>query len=155
MASIKVATGLKTYDVEDQYGNVRGQIRFNPSDINFINRLTQMEEKLTGYINEYDKLQDEVVAGATSDERSEAVQALAALAFYDKQTKAVINETFGDENLADVVFGGENAFNIFEGQTFIERFLEGVLPIIKADVEAATNDINKHVSKYTAQIHEK
>ena len=153
MASIKVATGIKTYDVEDQYGNVRGQIKFNPSDINFIDRLTQMESKLDKYMSEYDKLQDEVVDDKT--EQSEAQKALAALSFYDSQVKRLVNETFDDDNLSKVIFGNESAFNIFEGQTFIERFIDGVLPIIKKDVEAATKNIDKHVSKYTAQIHEK
>ena len=35
MASIKIETGLKTYDIEDEHGNIRGQITLNPKDIGF------------------------------------------------------------------------------------------------------------------------
>lgn len=156
MASIKVATGIKTYDVEDQAGNVRGQIKFNPSDINFIKRLTEMESKLNEYMSAYDDLHKEVEEAEPSEsEESEAMKALAALNFYDIQAKKVIDETFDDSNLSNVIFGNESCFNILDGKTFIERFLDGVLPIIKADVQEATKNINAHVNKYTAQIHEK
>lgn len=156
MASIKIATGVKTYDVEDQNGNVRGQIKFNPSDINFIKRLTEMESKLNEYMSTYDELNKEVVSGSESEDvESESMKALAALNFYDMQAKKVINETFADEHLSDVIFGSESCFNILNGETFMERFLNGVIPVIKEDVEKATKNINTHVSKYTAQIHEK
>ena len=156
MASIKIATGIKTYDVEDQNGNVRGQIKFNPSDINFIKRLTEMEDKLDEYMSKYSELNNEVVSSPESDDvESEAMKALAALDFYDRQAKRVINETFDDEHLSDVIFGSESCFNILNGETFVERFLDGVIPVIKADVEKAAKNINDKVSKYTAQIHEK
>lgn len=156
MASIKIATGVKTYDVEDQNGNVRGQIKFNPSDINFIKRLTEMEDKLDEYMSKYSELNNDVVSSPESDNvESEAMKALAALNFYDKQAKKVINETFDDDHLSDVIFGSESCFNILNGETFMERFLNGVIPVIKEDVEKATKNINEHVSKYTAQIHEK
>jgi predicted PolB exonuclease-like 3'-5' exonuclease len=156
MASIKIATGIKTYDVEDQNGNVRGQIKFNPSDINFIKRLTEMEDKLNEYMSKYSELNNDVISSPESDNvESEAMKSLAALNFYDKQAKKVINETFDDDHLSDVIFGSESCFNILNGETFMERFLNGVIPVIKEDVEKATKNINEHVSKYTAQIHEK
>jgi predicted PolB exonuclease-like 3'-5' exonuclease len=156
MASIKIATGIKTHDVEDQNGNVRGQIKFNPSDINFIKRLTEMEDKLNEYMSKYSELNNDVISSPESDNvESEAMKSLAALNFYDKQAKKVINETFDDDHLSDVIFGSESCFNILNGETFMERFLNGVIPVIKEDVEKATKNINEHVSKYTAQIHEK
>ena len=161
MASIKIATGVKTYDIEDQFGNVRGQLKFNPSDMNFVSRLAQLESKLTSYLDEYSKLADELSQTPSTESQdvsdelySEAQKILATLSYYDIQVKKVINETFNDDNLSKIVFGDESAFNIFEGQTFLHRFLDGVMPIIKADVEAATAQINERTAKYTAQLHE-
>ena len=39
MASIKIETGLKTYDIEDEHGNIRGQITLKNSLTYRIQRL--------------------------------------------------------------------------------------------------------------------
>jgi predicted PolB exonuclease-like 3'-5' exonuclease len=115
-----------------------------------------MEDKLNEYMSKYSELNNDVISSPESDNvESEAMKSLAALNFYDKQAKKVINETFDDDHLSDVIFGSESCFNILNGETFMERFLNGVIPVIKEDVEKATKNINEHVSKYTAQIHEK
>lgn len=155
MASIKIATGLKTYDVEDQNGNIRGQISFNPSDVNFINRLISMEDRLNSYLDEYDNLSDKFVQNESTEvvdidsKTLEAHRILDEITFYDKKIKQAIDETF-DYNVSSVIFGSESAFNMFEGKMFVERFLDSVMPIIKSDIEKANSDIEKHIEKYTA-----
>lgn len=155
MASIKIATGVKSYDVEDQNGNIRGQISFNPSDVNFINRLISMEDRLNSYLDEYDKLSDKFIqnesieAEDTDNKTNEARRILDEITFYDAKIKQAIDETF-DYEVSDIIFGKESAFNIFEGKMFVERFIDSVMPIIKSDIEQASADIEKHIGKYTA-----
>lgn len=146
MASIKIATGIKTYDIEDQEGNVRGQMKFNPSDVNFIKRLSEMEAKIDDYLEAYANRSAEL-----GDDESNMETILNELVDYDRAIKTIINETFEDENLSNVVFGTESCFNIYNGKTFVERFVEGIVPVIKEDVEKATASIDDKISKYTAQ----
>lgn len=55
MANIKIETGLKVYDIEDENGNVRGQISFNPSDMNFFERAEKIKEKINELMDEAKK----------------------------------------------------------------------------------------------------
>ena len=156
MASIKIATGLKTYDIEDQNGNVRGQISFNPSDMNFIKRLASMEDKLNEYLKEYTDVTDDIVdSEATESQADDMIKSLELIVDYDTQVKRIINETFEDDRVSDVVFGKENCFNIYNGKTFVERFIDGIVPVIKTDVEAASKELDDKMSKYTAHTYEK
>ena len=58
MASIKISTGLKVYDIEDENGNVRGQISFNPSDMNFYTRANDMVDNMDKWTLELEELND-------------------------------------------------------------------------------------------------
>ena len=66
MASIKIETGLKTYDIEDEHGNIRGQITLNPKDMGFFSRAQKMRDKILHYMdsidwNNNDKTDDEIL----------------------------------------------------------------------------------------------
>jgi hypothetical protein len=154
MASIKIATGIKSYDIEDQYGNVRGQISFNPSDLNFINRLADMENKINKYMSEYEKKRSLTVSDeSVASDSDSGLEALDEISFYDAQIKRVIDETF-DDNVSEIIFGKESCFNMYRGKTFVERFIESILPVIEKDTDVALKSMEKHVSKYTSQKHE-
>jgi hypothetical protein len=155
MASIKIATGVKTFDIEDQYGNIRGQLRFNPSDLDFINRLAALEKKLKHYVDEFNNQQDkfEVADNEVRDPEfglTEAEQIFATFSFYSDRIKKEINETFGDDNLSNVVFGSESVFNFYNGSTYLANFVEGIVPIIKDSIDEEAKKIEEHTAKYTA-----
>ena len=138
MASIKVSTGLKVYDIEDENGNVRGQISFNPSDLGFYDRATQF----------YDDMQTII----DSIENDDSIVGMEKVSAADKMMKEKLNQLFDDENASKVVFGNQNCFNTLNGVSFVERFLNAFMPIIKKEFEKEQKSSQKRVEKYTKAV---
>lgn len=138
MASIKVSTGLKVYDIEDENGNVRGQISFNPSDLGFYDRATQF----------YDDMQTMI----DSIENDDSIVGMEKVSAADKMMKEKLNQLFDDENASKVVFGNQNCFNTLNGVSFVERFLNAFMPIIKKEFEKEQKSSQKRVEKYTKAV---
>ena len=138
MASIKVSTGLKVYDIEDENGNVRGQISFNPSDLGFYDRATQF----------YDDMQTMI----DSIENDDSIVGMEKVSAADKMMKEKLNQLFDDENASKVVFGNQNCFNKLNGVSFVERFLNAFMPIIKKEFEKEQKNSQKRVEKYTKAV---
>lgn len=138
MASIKVSTGLKVYDIEDENGNVRGQISFNPSDLGFYDRATQF----------YDDMQTMI----DSIENDDSIVGMEKVSAADKMMKEKLNQLFDDENASKVVFGNQNCFNTLNGVSFVERFINAFMPIIKKEFEKEQKSSQKRVEKYTKAV---
>ena len=138
MASIKVSTGLKVYDIEDENGNVRGQISFNPSDLGFYDRATQF----------YDDMQTMI----DSIENDYSIVGMEKVSAADKMMKEKLNQLFDDENASKVVFGNQNCFNTLNGVSFVERFLNAFMPIIKKEFEKEQKNSQKRIEKYTKAV---
>ena len=138
MASIKVSTGLKVYDIEYENGNVRGQISFNPSDLGFYDRATQF----------YDDMQTMV----DSIENDDSIVGMEKVSAADKMMKEKLNQLFDDENASKVVFGNQNCFNTLNGVSFVERFLNAFMPIIKKEFEKEQKNSQKRIEKYTKAV---
>lgn len=138
MASIKVSTGLKVYDIEDENGNVRGQISFNPSDLGFYDRATQF----------YDDMQTMI----ESIENDDSIVGMEKVSAADKAMKEKLNQLFDDENASKVVFGNQNCFNTLNGVSFVERFLNAFMPIIKKEFEKEQKSSQKRIEKYTKAV---
>ena len=138
MASIKVSTGLKVYDIEDENGNVRGQISFNPSDLGFYDRATQF----------YDDMQTMI----ESIENDDSIVGMEKVSAADKAMKEKLNQLFDDENSSKVVFGNQNCFNTLNGVSFVERFLNAFMPIIKKEFEKEKKNSQKRIEKYTQGV---
>lgn len=143
MESIKISTGLKVYDIEDENGNVRGQISFNPSDMNFYTRANDMVDNMDKWTLELDGLNDSEL---TEKEIADKVKEL------DAKVKEEINQLFDDENASDVVFGNQNVFNTLNGVSFVERFLTAFMPIIKKEFDKEQKKSSERISKYTKQV---
>ena len=138
MASIKVSTGLKVYDIEDENGNVRGQISFNPSDLGFYDRAIQF----------YDDMQTMI----DSIENDDSIVGMEKVSAADKMMKEKLNQLFDDENASKVVFGNQNCFNTLNGVSFVERFLNAFMPIIKKEFEKEQKNSQKRIEKYTKAV---
>ena len=138
MASIKVSTGLKVYDIEDENGNVRGQISFNPSDLGFYDRATQF----------YDDMQTMI----ESIENDDSIVGMEKVSAADKAMKEKLNQLFDDENASKVVFGNQNCFNTLNSVSFVERFLNAFMPIIKKEFEKEKKNSQKRIEKYTQGV---
>ena len=142
MASIKIETGVNTYDIEDEHGNVRGQISFNPTDMNFYKRAMEFSEAIDSWLADVQHITQKSTDKEVAEEITE----------FDNKVKSQINELFGDKNTSNVVFGNQNAFNTLNGVTFIERFLNAFMPIIEAEFKKEMDKSKQHIEKYTEQV---
>lgn len=142
MANIKITTGLKTYDIEDEKGNIRGQISFNPSDMNFFTRAQHTQKAIEEAIAQLSEIKTE-----NSEEEIYSI-----IEKIDLEIKDKLNDLFDDPNTSKVIFGNQNCLNTLNGVTFVERFLMAFAPIIKADFQAEQKKSNKRIEKYTKQV---
>lgn len=141
MASIKIETGLKTYDIEDEHGNIRGQITLNPKDIGFFNRAQKMRDKILHYMdsidwNNNDKTDDEI---------------LIIFDTTDKIIKKEIDDLFG-QGTSDVIFGTQSSLSTINGISFVERFLTTFMPIIESEFKEELKNSSNRIDKYVSQV---
>jgi hypothetical protein len=141
MASFKIETGIKSYDIEDENGNVRGQIRFNTADFNMMKRAKKGQEEIEKLLKELRNI-DESDNNAVVDATAKA----------DESIKSIINNIFDDENISNVVFGNQSCLNLLNGKTFVERFLTVVMPVVYHDLEEEMKKSTKNIEKYTSQV---
>ena len=141
MASIKIETGLKTYDIEDEHGNVRGQITINPKDMSFFGKAQKMRDTILHYMDDIDitdksKSEDEIVK--LFDDT-------------DNMIKAEIDKLFG-EGTSTVIFGSQSSLSTINGVTFVERFMTAFMPIIQKEFQTELDNSSARIDKYTSQV---
>ena len=141
MASIKIETGLKTYDIEDENGNIRGQITLNPKDMGFFNRAQKMRDKILHYMdsidwNNNDKTDDEI---------------LIIFDTTDKIIKKEIDDLFG-QGTSDIIFGTQSSLSTINGISFVERFLTTFMPIIESEFKEELKNSSNRIDKYVSQV---
>lgn len=136
MAKIKIATGRKVYDIEDENGNIRGQVTFDPSDFNIVQRIKAFQKNLDAYLQTI-----------SDDTPTEDI-----LAEMDAKVKEELNKVFDDENASDVFFGNQSCLSMYKGEFFIERVLMAFIPVIEKDVQAEAKKSASKISKYTDMV---
>ena len=141
MASIKIETGLKTYDIEDEHGNIRGQITLNPKDMGFFSRDKKMRDKILHYMdsidwNNNDKTDDEI---------------LIIFDTTDKIIKKEIDDLFG-QGTSDIIFSTQSSLSTINGISFVERFLTTFMPIIESEFKEELKNSSNRIDKYVSQV---
>ena len=144
MASIKISTGIKCYDVENERGEIIGQIKFNPSDVNLISRVEKFEETINSIHTEINN-----TLSNNADENTIKSMLIKA----DETIKDSVDNMFG-KGTSLTIFGNQNIFNEFKGKTFLERFLESIIPVIKQDIEDSTSHRAGKLNKYLDTLNE-
>ena len=144
MASIKISTGIKCYDVENERGEIIGQIKFNPSDVNLINRVEKFEETINAIHTEINN-----TLSNNADENTIKSMLIKA----DETIKDSVDNMFG-KGTSLTIFGNQNIFNELNGKTFLERFLESIIPVIKQDIEDSTSHRADKLNKYLDTLNE-
>lgn len=142
MSVVKIETGVKVYDIADERGVIRGTVSFNPSDINFPIRA----ENFIRNVNELIEQAESTPENLTEEEISKTIED------FDKKIKKEVNVLFADDNASSVVFGNQNCLNTSKGITFIERFIEAFMPIIRKEIAEETKKSNERVKKYVKQV---
>ena len=142
MSVVKIGTGVKVYDIADERGVVRGTVSFNPSDINFPIRA----ENFIKNVNELIEQAESIPEDLAEEEISKTIED------FDVKIKKEVNVLFDDDNASSVVFGSQNCLNTSKGITFIERFIEAFIPIIKKEIAEETKKSSERVKKYVKQV---
>lgn len=142
MSVVKIETGIKVYDIADERGVVRGTVSFNPSDINFPIRA----ENFIKNVNELIEQAESIPEDLAEEEISKTIED------FDVKIKKEVDVLFDDDNASSVVFGNQNCLNTSKGITFIERFIEAFMPIIKKEIAEETKKSSERVKKYVKQV---
>ena len=131
----------KTYDIEDEHGNIRGQITLNPKDMGFFSSAQKMRDKILHYMdsidwNNNDKTDDEI---------------LIIFDTTDKIIKKEIDDLFG-QGTSDIIFGTQSSLSTINGISFVERFLTTFMPIIESEFKEELKNSSNRIDKYVSQV---
>ena len=141
MASIKIETGLKTYDIEDEHGNIRGQITINPKDMSFFGKAQKMRDTILHYMDDID----------ITDQSKDENEIVKLFDDTDLMIKEEIDKLFG-EGTSTVIFGSQSSLSTINGVTFVERFMTAFMPIIQKEFQTELDNSSARVNKYTSQV---
>ena len=137
MRELKFSDGLEEYRLND-----RVTVRFNPTDVGFLEKLSHTFEQL-------DSLQDEVQKSRDSitDDR----EVFPIVRELDAKMRGVINELFGDD-VCTPLFGSVNLFASSGGLPLWANLLlaitDEVQSAMKGELAAREKRIAKYVEKY-------
>lgn len=104
MASIRIETGFKTYDIENEDGVIIGQISFNPSDVNIIKRADVASKNIENLLNESKNINFD-------ESKSNEEQFIKLLDDINSSIRKEINYIFDNDSVSDIVFGSQNVLN--------------------------------------------
>ena len=141
MASIKIETGLKTYDIEDEHGNIRGQITINPKDMSFFGKAQKMRDTILHYMDDID----------ITDQSKDENEIVKLFDDTDNMIKAEIDKLFGN-GTSTVIFGSQSSLSTINGVTFVERFMTAFMPIIQKEFQTELDNSSARVDKYISQV---
>ena len=137
MRELKFSDGLEEYRLND-----RVTVRFNPTDVGFLEKLSHTFEQL-------DSLQDEVRKSRDSITDDREVFPIARE--LDAKMRGVINELFGDD-VCTPLFGSVNLFASSGGLPLWANLLlaitDEVQSAMQGELDAREKRIAKYVEKY-------
>lgn len=145
--SINFDEGIKEYLINNDPERV---IRVNTADYAIIGRFKSVEERLNEKMAKYKdvKINADGTAADMNDE-----EAVAAIDDLSNIVKEEINYIF-NADVADIVFNGTSPISTRKGVPLYERFTNAMFPIIKADIEAESEESSKRIEKYTKKANQ-
>ena len=134
MERISINNGLKSFEIADNEGNVRGIISFNPSDFGFIERAKKVQQDIIKYA-------DTIPEDASED----------TLVKIDKVVRKKIDELFNSK-VSDIIFGRINCLSFSRGKPLFRTALETLIPIVSKTITEEMKKSEEHINKYTKGI---
>lgn len=131
---ISINTGDISIPIE-RNGKEVGSVRFSASDPTLLLRLRELSRKTEALYKETTIDQDDL------DKALDQAEAL------DKKLRAMLDEAFGNP-VSDIVFGDSFCFASYNGETAMEQFLSGVMPIIQNAMKTEGDAVEKRRAKY-------
>lgn len=140
MAKLTLETGVKTYDIEDEKGDLLGTISIHPSDLNIAKRAYDGGEKIQELIDGMAEINTENTEGAANTIDS-----------IDKAIKEQLDYIF-DAPVSETIFKNINSLSVSGGKYLVENFLDMILPVINQSIDEGVKASEARVKKYTDQI---
>jgi len=151
MDSIRIDTGVKCISIERD-GGVRGEIEFNPSDVNFAEKFQRMYARLQEKQDEFHEKSLAIDANQNVDKAGmpeNAAERVAFLREVGEFVRAEIDSLFG-EGTSQIVFGDYVPLD----PSVYGQFLDGISPHVElarsekmdkylSDPDAALADVRK------------
>lgn len=138
MSELNFETGLVTYNL-----NGVCEVRFNPTDSDFVERLFNafdtLDKKQDRYKEEIDKIADKKEIFQIARER-------------DAEMRGIIDSLF-DAPVCDALFGKMNVYAVADGLPVWCNLMLSVMDEIDTTFSREQKRTNPRVAKYTAKYH--
>ena len=137
---IKVVDGSKTYDLVNQEGKLLGQLTFNPSDTNILERHAEVMKQLNKLKEDFGK----TVRKTTVNEDIAEIDRIV----YEKIDYLL------NADVSKTLFSIMGPFSpLANGQFFVENVMDAIGNVIQADTEKQSKKIRQKIDKHTAKYH--
>ena len=133
MRELKFSDGLEEYRLND-----RVTVRFNPTDVGFL-------EKLSHTFDQLDQLQDEV--RRSRDSITDDREVFPIVRELDAKMRGVINELFGDD-VCTPLFGSVNLFASSGGLPLWANLLLAITDEVQSSMSSELAAREKRIAKY-------
>ena len=135
---IKVADGKKTFDLVNQDGKLLGQLTFNPSDTNILERHAEVMKQLR-------KLKEDFSKTVRNTTVSEDVAEIDRIVY--EKIDYLLNA-----NVSKTLFSIMGPFSLLaNGQFFVENVMDAIAKVMRTDTEMQAKKINDKIKKHTAK----
>ncbi len=141
--SIKFDEGYKEYDIN---GDPNRIIKVDTADYGLIERFEEAEKRIKAQLDKYKgvKIKPDGSAEMSDEAACKAIEELSST------IRDAIDYIF-DYKVSPVVFGNRSPLSTRNGVPLYERFINAIMPIIQADIEAEAQKTNKRIQKYSKQ----
>ena len=137
---IKVADGAKTYDLVNQDGKLLGQLTFNPSDTNILERHAEVMKQLN-------KLKEDFGKTVRKTSVNEDIAEIDRIVY--EKIDYLLNA-----DVSKTLFSIMGPFSpLANGQFFVENVMDAIAKVIQADTEKQSKKISNKIKKHTAKYH--
>ena len=133
MRELKFSDGLEEYRLND-----RVTVRFNPTDVGFLEKLSRTFDRL-------DSLQDEV--RKSRDSITDDREVFPIVRELDAKMRGVINELFGDD-VCTPLFGSVNLFASSGGLPLWANLLLAITDEVQSSMSSELAAREKRIAKY-------
>ena len=135
---IKVADGKKTFDLVNQDGKLLGQLTFNPSDTNILERHAEVMKQLRKLKEDFSKTERNTTVSEDVAEIDRIV--------YEKIDYLL------NANVSKTLFSIMGPFSLLaNGQFFVENVMDAIAKVMRTDTEMQAKKINDKIKKHTAK----
>lgn len=132
MPNLVFNKGYKEYDIN---GDKDCVIRVYTSDWGIIGRIAELREKIVARVRTLKNVSDDFETAMNEINRVE------------RDVRAEVDAAFGSP-VSEKAFGSVNCLSFAGGQPIVLNFLEAILPEIRKDLEAETQQANERIAKY-------